>query len=192
MRALTLRSGVPRGPLALTVGHVQLVYPRLSIDLEQDSFVVWVRWVSNEQPLSPAEPPSQGVRVELLLNRNSVLGPTIVYRRDLASPVFLRANQLRVAEVLRAAARGPARLDIQLVIHGSIAHAPYAALYLVRDESAGESAAESIGAAELPGTPLLQVQPSTPADRWHVAGQANLRVTLELEGLRRHLTVLRD
>ena len=167
---------------------MQLVYPRLSIDLEQDSFVVWVRWVSNEQPPSPAQPPSQGVRVELLLNRNSVLGPTIVYRRDLAAPVFLRANQLRVAEVLRAAARGPARLDIQLVIHGSIAHAPYAALYLVRDEQAGEA----IGAAELPGTPLLQVQPSTPADRWHVAGQANLRVELELEGLRRHLTVLRD
>jgi hypothetical protein len=167
---------------------VQLVYPRLGIDLERDSFVVWVRWVSAEQPSSPSEPPSQGVRVELLLNRNSVLGPTIVYRRDLAAPVFLRANHLRVAEVLRAATRGPGRLDVQLVIHGSIAHAPYAALYLVRDEQRGES----IGSAELPGTPLLQVQPSTPADRWHVAGQANLRVTLELEGARRHLTVLRD
>jgi hypothetical protein len=167
---------------------VQLVYPRLGLDLERDSFVVWVRWVSSEQPPSPDEPPAQGVRVELLLNRNSVLGPTIVYRRDLAAPVFLRANHLRVAEVLRAAVRGPGRLDVQLVIHGSIAHAPYAALYLVRDEQTGES----IGAAELPGTPLLQVQPSTPADRWHVAGQANLRVTLELEGARRHLTVLRE
>mgnify|MGYP006957115330 CR=1 FL=1 len=30
------------------------------------------------------------------------------------------------------------------------------------------------------------------AERWHVAGQANLRVMLELEGERRHLTVLRD
>jgi hypothetical protein len=167
---------------------VQLVYPRLGLDLERDSFLIWVRWVSSEQPPSPDEPPAQGVRVELLINRNSVLGPTIVYRRDLAAPVFLRANHLRVAEVLRAAARGPGRLDIQLVIHGSIAHAPYAALYLVRDEQTGES----IGAAELPGTPLLQVQPSTPADRWHVAGQANLRVTLELEGQRRHLTILRD
>ncbi len=188
MRALTSAPGPTHRPLAHTVGRVQLVYPRLSIDLERDSFVVWVRWVSSEQPPSPAEPPSQGVRVELLLNRNSVLGPTIVYRRDLAAPVFLRANHLRVGEVLRAAARGPARLDVQLVIHGSIAHAPYAALYLVRGEQAGES----IGAAELPGTPLLQVQPSTPADRWHVAGQANLRVMLELEGERRHLTVLRD
>ena len=172
MRALTSAPGPTHRPLAHTVGRVQLVYPRLSIDLERDSFVVWVRWVSGE----------------LLLTRNSVLGPTIVYRRDLAAPVFLRANHLRVAEVLRAAARGPARLDVQLVIHGSIAHAPYAALYLVR----GEQASESIGAAELPGTPLLQVQPSTPADRWHVAGQANLRVMLELEGERRHLTILRD
>ena len=188
MRALTSAPGPTHRPLAHTVGRVQLVYPHLSIDPERDSFVVWVRWVSSEQPPSPAEPPSQGVRVELLLNRNSVLGPTIVYRRDLAAPVFLRANHLRVGEVLRAAARGPARLDVQLVIHGSIAHAPYAALYLVRGEQAGEP----IGAAELPGTPLLQVQHSTPADRWHVAGQANLRVTLELAGARRHLTVLRD
>jgi len=166
---------------------VQLLYPRLTVDPGRDSLVVWVRWVSSEDPPSPAQPPAQGVRVELLLNRNSVLGPTIVYRRDLATPVFLRANRLRVAEVLRAAADGPGRLDVQLVIHGSIAHAPYAALYLVRD--APEDAA--VGAGELPGTPLLQVQPSTPADRWHVAGQANLRVTLELEGQRRHLTVLR-
>jgi hypothetical protein len=100
--------------------------------------------------------------------------------------VFLRANRLRVAEVLRAAARGPGRLDVQLVIHGSIAHAPWAALFLVRDDDG-----DALGGGELPGTPLLQLQPSTPADRWHVAAQANLRVQLELHDDRRHLTVLR-
>ncbi len=166
---------------------MQLVYPRLRVELPRDSFLVWVRWVSNEQPPSPAEPPAQGVRVELQLNRNSVLGPTIVYRRELGAPVYLRANRLRVAEVLRTAARGPGRLDLQLIIHGSIAHAPWAALYLARDDDGGP-----IGGGELPGTPLLQLQPSTPADRWHVAAQANLRVQLELEGdERRHLTILR-
>lgn len=164
---------------------MQLRYPRLGIDLVRDSFVVWVRWVSSERPPSPEQPPAQGVRVELMLNRNSVLGPTIVYRRELTEPVFLRANRLRVGEVLRAAA-GPGRLDLQLIIHGSIAHAPWAALYLIRDDDG-----DAIGGGELPGTPLLQLQPSTPADRWHVAAQANLRVQLELEGERRHLTVLR-
>ena len=164
---------------------MQLRYPRLGIDLVRDSFVVWVRWVSSERPPTPEQPPAQGVRVELMLNRNSVLGPTIVYRRELAEPVFLRANRLRVGEVLRAAA-GPGRLDLQLIIHGSIAHAPWAALFLVRDDDG-----DAIGGGELPGTPLLQLQPSTPADRWHVAAQANLRVQLELEGERRHLTVLR-
>jgi hypothetical protein len=164
---------------------VPLVYPTLRVDLERDSLVVWVRWVSMERPPSPDVPPSQGVRVELQLNRNPVLGPTIVYRRDLATPVYLTAARPRVREVLRAAARGQARLDVQLVIHGSIAHAPWAGLYLVRDHEG-----EAIGAAELPGTPLLQVQPSTLADRWHVAGQANLRLRLELEGERRHLRVL--
>ena len=172
---------------------MQLVYPRLDVELLRDSFVVWVRWVSNEQPSSPDEPRAQGVRVELLLNRNSVLGPTIVYRRELDAPVFLRANRLRVREVLRIAARaspsgggGAGRLDIQLVIRGSIAHAPWVALYLVRDDEG-----EAIGGGELPGTPLLQLQPSTPTDRWHVAAQANLRVQLELKGERIHLTVLR-
>jgi hypothetical protein len=126
------------------------------------------------------------VRVELVLSRNTVLGPTIVYRRDLAAPVYLQAARVRVGEVLRSAAQSGARLDIQLVIHGSIAHAPWAGLFVVRGD-----AGESIGVSELPGTPLLQVQPSTPADRWHVAGQANMRVTLELEGAHRHLRVLR-
>lgn len=162
-----------------------LVYPSLRIDPERDVFVVWVRWVSFEAPASPEEPSAQGVRVELMLSRNTVLGPTIVYRRDLAAPVFLQAARVRVGEVLRSAAQ-VGRLDIQLVIHGSIAHAPWAGLYVVRD-----AGGEAIGGGELPGTPLLQVQPSTPPDRWHVAGQANMRVALEIEGEHRHLRVLR-
>ena len=167
------------------VARVTLVYSTLRIDPERDAFVVWVRWVSFEAPASPDSPPAQGVRVELMLSRNTVLGPTIVYRRDLTAPVFLQAARVRVGEVLRSAAQS-GRLDIQLVIHGSIAHAPWAGLFVVRDPPG-----ESIGGGELPGTPLLQVQPSTPADRWHVAGQANMRVTLELEGEHRHLRVLR-
>ena len=51
------------------VGPVQLVYPQLRVELPRDSLVVWVRWVSSEQPPSPHEPAAQGVRVELLLNR---------------------------------------------------------------------------------------------------------------------------
>lgn len=162
-----------------------LVYPSLRLDPRRDVFVVWVRWVSFEAPQSPAEPPAQGVRVELALNRNTVLGPTIVYRRELDAPVFMQAARVRVGEVVRSAARTSGRLDIQLVIHGSIAHAPWAGVYVVRDPPG-----EALGAGELPGTPLLQLQPSTPADRWHVAGQANLRVALELEGEHRHLRVL--
>mgnify|MGYP000196210138 CR=1 FL=1 len=164
---------------------MSLVYPTLRVDPERDAFVVWVRWVSFEAPASPDSPPAQGVRVELMLSRNTVLGPTIVYRRDLDAPVFLQAARVRVGEVLRSVAHA-GRLDIQLVIHGSIAHAPWAGLYIVREPSG-----EALGSGELPGTPLLQVQPSTPADRWHVAGQANLRVALELEGEHRHLRVLR-
>jgi hypothetical protein len=170
---------------ASTVARVALVYPSLRFDPGRDVFVVWVRWVSFEAPPSPEDPPAQGVRVELMLNRNTVLGPTIVHRRDLAAPVFMQAARARVGEVVRSAARTSGRLDVQLVIHGSIAHAPWAGLYALRDHDG-----EAIGAGELPGTPLLQVQPSTPADRWHVAGQANLRVTLELEDDRRHLRVL--
>lgn len=166
--------------------RVTLVYPTLRLDPGRDVLAVWVRWVSFEVPPSPADPPAQGVRVELVLNRNTVLGPTIVYRRELAEPVFMHAARVRVGEVVRSAARTSGRLDIQLVVHGSIAHAPWAGLYVVRDPP-GEA---TMGAGELPGTPLLQIQPSTPADRWHVAGQANMRVTLELEGEHRHLRVL--
>jgi hypothetical protein len=161
-------------------------YPTLRFDLGRDSFVVWLRWVSMERPPSPADPPSQGIRVELLLNRNPVLGPTIVYRRDLEQPVYLRANGGRTREVLQAVAEGSGLLDVQLVIHGSIANAPYAALYLLSDYER-----EAISTLPLAATPLLQLQPSTPGDQWHVAGQANLRTTLELERSQLHLRVLK-
>jgi len=148
---------------------------------------MWLRWVAMEQPPSPDDPPGQGVRVELLINRNPVLGPTIVYRRDLADPVYLRANGARTREILRTAAARAGLLDIQLVIHGSVANAPYAALYQLSDY-----AGEAISAAPVAGTPLLQLQPSTPADHWHVAAQANLRVNLELVGADQvHLKVIR-
>lgn len=161
---------------------VEVVYPRLSFDLDRDAFVVWLRWVSLERPPSPEDPPAQGIRVELQLNRNTVLGPTIAYRRELeVAPRLYRVPRGRCAEVLRVASRR-GLLDVQLIIHGSIANAPYAALYHVRDD---DGAADS----ELPGTPMLQVQPSTPGDRWHVAGQANLRVALDLVE-RRRLRVL--
>ncbi|MEZ4381809.1 MAG: hypothetical protein R3A79_10685 [Nannocystaceae bacterium] len=153
---------------------MEVAYPRLSFDLRRDCFVVWLRWVSLERPASPDAPASQGIRVELKLNRHTVLGPTILYRRDLEAPVYLRANRLRTVEILEAA-RGS--LDLQLIIHGSIANAPFAALYHLRDY-----AGEAIDTAAIPATPLLQLQPSTPGDRWHVAGQANLRVALAIEG----------
>jgi hypothetical protein len=160
-------------------------YPTLRFDLGRDSFVVWLRWVSMEQPPAPEQPPGQGIRVELQLNRNPVLGPTILYRRDLDTPVYLRANGGRTREILRAAAGSSRPLDLQLIIHGSIANAPYAALYLLRDYEG-----EAISTLAIEATPLLQIQPSTPGDRWHVAGQASLRTQLELEGSPLHLRVL--
>ncbi len=165
--------------------RLERIYPSLHIDPSRDRFVVWVRWVSMEKPPSPTDPPAQGVRVELQLNRNCVLGPTIIYRRDLDTPVYLRSQTARTAEVLRTAGeRG--HLDITLVIHGSVANAPYAAVYVVRDYEGGALDTQTIG-----GTPLLQVQPSTPGDRWHVAGQANIRVRLHCEGdVKRHLKVI--
>jgi hypothetical protein len=135
-----------------------------------------------EEPPSATEPPNQGIRVELMLNRNSVLGPTIVYRKDLDAPVYLRANRIRVAEVLQ---KTGGFADIQLIIHGSIANAPYAALYALRDYEG-----EAIETAKIEATPLLQIQPSTPADQWHVAAQANLRLRVELEGKALKLRVL--
>ncbi len=138
--------------------------------------MVWLRWVALEDPPSPEQPAQQGIRVELQINRNPVLGPTIVFRRDLASPIYLRANGARTREVLRAAApRGV--VDLGLIIHGSIANAPFAALYQLRDY-----AGEAIESGVVPATPLLQLQPSTPADRWQVAAQVNLRTRLEITG----------
>ncbi|KIG15260.1 hypothetical protein DB30_05804 [Enhygromyxa salina] len=161
------------------------LYPTLTFDLARDTFVVWLRWVAMEQPASPEDPPGQGIRVELQLNRNPVLGPTIVYRRDLSAAVYLRANAGRTRQVLRAAAGRAGIVDVQLVIHGSIANAPYAALYQLRDYDG-----EAISTAAVAATPLLQLQPSTPGDQWHVAGQANLRVMLKLDGDPLHLNVL--
>lgn len=158
-------------------------YPTLRFDLQRDCFVVWLRWVSREDPPSPDQPAQQGIRVELQINRNSVLGPTILFRRDLATPVYLRANGARTREVLRAAdKRG--FVDLGLIIHGSIANAPFAALYQLRDY-----VGEAIDTALIPATPLMQVQPSTPAEHWQVAAQASLRVQLELFG-GLHLSVI--
>jgi hypothetical protein len=171
---------------------MELLVPRLRFDLQRDAFVVWLRWVelrAGTEAASPAvapPPEAQGIRVELQLNRNAVLGPTIVRRTELeAAPLYLRANRARTAAILRALRDGAA-LDVTLVIHGSVAHAPYAALFHVRDHDR-----EAIDTRPLAATPLLQLQPSTPPDRWHVAGQANLRVEVELSGRARHLDVLR-
>jgi len=166
--------------------EVEIRYPLLEFDARHDDFVLWLRWVAMETPPSPDDPPNQGMRVELQISKNPVLGPTVVWRRDLEqAPIYLRTNRARTIEVLRRAAeRGV--VDLQLVIHGSIANAPYAALYHVRDYGH-----ESIDTRPLEGTPLLQVQPSTPGDRWHVAAQANVRLRLELTGGPVRLTVVR-
>ncbi len=165
---------------------MEVNYPLLRFDLRHDDFVVWLRWVSLEQPPSPAEPAAQGMRVELQINRNTVVGPTIVYRRELEhAPVYLRSNRTRVVEVLQAAS-GRGLVDLQLIIHGSIANAPYAALFHVTGYTG-----EAIDTQAIEATPMLQVQPSTPGDRWHVAGQANLRARLEVHGSPLHLTVVR-
>ena len=167
---------------------MEVVYPRLAFNLGRDVFVVWLRWVSRESPPSPANPASQGIRVELKINRNTVLGPTVVFRRDLDMPVYLRANRLRTVEILEGLGKsGRSAVDLQLVIHGSVANAPFAALYLLRDYEG-----EAIDTASVQATPLLQLQPSTPGDQWHVAAQANVRVSLEVEGSAPHrLRVIR-
>jgi hypothetical protein len=161
----------------------QVLYPVLRFDPDRDQLVVWVRWVSMESPPSPESPPRQGLRGELKLDGNPVFGPTILWRKDLATPVYVTANTLRTRAVVKAAARKGV-LDIQLTIHGSIANAPYLALYHVRDYPGA-----AIDTQPIQGTPLLQVQPSTPGDQWHVAGQASLRVRVELEGESRSLPV---
>ena len=164
---------------------MEVLYPQLTFDLQRDAFYVWLRWVAMERPLSPLDPPNQGIRVEVQLNRNAILGPTIVTRQELSEPLFLRTQQERTRNVLRAAAR-KGLIDLQLIVHGSVAHAPYAAIYHVRD-----AGLEAISRGPLVGTPLIQLQPSTPPDRWHVAGQVSLRLGLTLVGHRVRLEVLR-
>ena len=163
---------------------MEVQFPNLSFDLERDRFVVWVRWVSRESPASPLHPPQQGVRLELRLNQNPVLGPTILWRADLEKqPVYLASNRRRTQQVL-AKADGQ-HLDIQLILHGSVAHAPYAAIYQVRDYTGA-----AIDTLPIAATPLLQFQPVVPADRWQVGGQANLRVRVTCAGRGDALLVL--
>lgn len=164
---------------------MQLIHPALSFDVQRDSFVLWLRWVALEKPPSPREPPGQGMRVEFKLNRNTVFGPTIVQREQLeAEDLWIQMPRERSVAVLEAAARVK-RLDLQLIIHGSVANAPFLALYQVRDFDR-----DSYSRRGLEGTPLLQLQPSVGAGQWQVAGQANLRVQLEVQRDRRHLRVL--
>ncbi len=158
---------------------VQVQYPTLKFDLQRDCFVVWLRWVEIDPPTGSVPAPAhRGIRVELMLNRNSVLGPVIVRREELDRPVYLQANRDRTCQILAdGVRRGAGFLDLQLVIHGSVANAPFAAVYHVQDYSGAALDRESIAA-----TPLLQLQPSIPGDRWQVSAQSNLRVRLEIQG----------
>ena len=164
----------------------ELVYPELSFDLLRDSFCLWLRWVAMEDPPSPNEPPNQGMRVELSLNKNTVLGPTLIRRSDLETPLWLRANRERTRSII-ASAQARGFLDCLLTIHGSIANAPFAGLYHVRDDIR-----EAISRTPIAGTPLLQVQPSVTAGNWQVAGQAALRLRLRVTGQRVKLSVIRS
>jgi hypothetical protein len=155
---------------------MELIYPTLAFDLVRDRFVVWVRWVSMESPPSPEVPPRQGIRAELRLDGNPVFGPTILWRKDLSAPVHAVAHTQRTRSVLRTAARR-GFVDLQLTVHGSIANAPYLAVHHVRDYDGA-----AIDTTPIVGTPLLQIQPSTPGDQWHVAGQACVRFRVVLEG----------
>jgi hypothetical protein len=132
--------------------------------------------VSLEQPPSPEDPPRQGLRVELLLAHGTVLGPTVIFRRELEGrPLLLQANRERTRQTMaRHAGRA---VDLQLVLHGSVANAPYAAVHHVRDYDRAP-----ISEGDLAATPLLQLQPSTPGSAWHVAGQASARLRIELVG----------
>lgn len=163
-------------------------YPHVEFDLERDCFVVWLRWVEMRRGDRVEElPENRGIRVELQIDRGSVLGPSIVYAKDLGEPVYLRANGKATRERLfKAKSRG--FTDLQLIIHGSVAQAPYAALYHLRDYEG-----EAIDTQPVRATPLIQVQPSVPAGRWRVSGQANLRVSVSTTGddPRKHLHVLR-
>ncbi len=166
---------------------MEVVYPILRFDLGRDAFVVWLRWVAMKSPAGDdaSGPDNQGIRIELMLNRNTVLGPTVVFRKDLGEGIYLRANRQQVNAALQAA-RGRGLLDVQLIIHGSVANAPFAALHHVRDHDR-----EAIDTRPVTHTPLLQLQPSTPPTQWHVAAQCNVRLKLELVGRPASLRVLR-
>ena len=90
---------------------VEVNYPLLRFDLRHDDFVVWLRWVSLEQPPSPAEPTAQGMRASC----SSTATPArsaIVYRRELEqAPVYLRRNRARVVSAQAASGRG--LVDVQ-------------------------------------------------------------------------------
>lgn len=149
------------------------VDPSMSLDLSRDDFLLWIRWVAMESPETPTDPPGQGARVELQMNRRSVFGPQIFSRADLRG----RGQWVLLDRCAWTPVLGVAPLceflDLQLIIHGSVANAPYLALYHLR----AHQAPEHWDAKDL-GTPLLQLQPSVPQGHWQVAGQANLRLSL--------------
>lgn len=161
----------------------------LSLDLERDAFALWIRWVSMPLPEgseNDQEPSDPGIRAEFQINRESVWGPKILRKAEIpAQGTYVLVPAAAVSGVLRRS-QPPSFVDLQLVIHGSVANAPFLALYLVRDRDPRCALSE-----ELRGTPLLQLQPSVPGDRWQVAGQANLRLALRLEAPRGRLKILR-
>lgn len=160
----------------------------MSVDPERDDFLLWLRWVAMETPPSPEDPPRQGARIEMQVNRRSVYGPTIHGRESIGKEgVAIRVQRCAWLPIV---AGRPSHLDLQLVIHGSVANAPYLALYHLRGVDWAEDGA--MPKASSFGTPLLQVQPSVPAGQWQVAGQANLRVALRMPAPRGQLRVLRD
>lgn len=146
----------------------------MSLDLERDDFLLWIRWVAMESPKTPNRPAHQGARIEVKMNRRTVFGPTIFDRCDLEDQgrwvLLERCSWMGVLGVRPLCQV----LDLQLVIHGSVANAPYLALYHLRAHQVPER-----WEAKALGTPLLQLQPSVPAGHWQVAGQANLRLALQ-------------
>lgn len=161
----------------------------LAVDPARDDFVLWLRWVAMESPPTPNDPPDQGVRVQMQINRRSVFGPEIHTRASIPEPGRLLLIDPCAWRGMIATRPAPKYLDLQLTIHGSVANAPYLALFHLRDETRDRLA--SLSPQSL-GTPLLQLQPSVPAGHWQVAGQVNLRVALRPIAPGGHLRVLED
>lgn len=161
----------------------------LDLDLDRDAFALWIRWVRLPPPPgvdAVGEPADAGIRAEFQINRQSVWGPKILRTAEIPKQgAYVLVPPTAVSAVLRPK-EAPRWIDLQLVIHGSVANAPFLALYLLRDRNPQAALAD-----ELQGTPILQLQPSVPGDRWQVAGQANLRLALRLQAPRGRLTVLR-